>query len=262
MTELEPIADLLRQFTPISLEEMQAVKLMNRVDTKFLTSRSVLPFILEQLSNSYFVQETSGKRLSSYQTLYYDTEDVQMYLVHHDRKLTRQKLRARIYCDTQTAFCEIKNKNNKKRTKKKRTEMSPELFGNMLSDALLREFVDVNLQYDVSALLPQVENQFYRITLVNKEKTERLTIDLDIRFRNRTTGIGAEIGELVIIELKQDGNMPSPFKKLMQQLRVRPKRISKYCIGTILTRPGVKMNRFKRKLRYIEKITQQNAVNK
>ena len=252
------VADILAEFSPITLEEMSAVKLMNRIDTKYLACRSRLPEILSHLTEDYFVQENVGKRISHYNTLYYDTPDAKMYVAHHDRKLTRQKLRARIYCDTGTAFCEIKNKNNKKRTKKKRIPIEVSQFGDMLAHDAARTFVTEKLHYEVSSLIPQVENEFDRITLVNKGRTERLTIDSDIRFVNRHTGQTAEVPELVIIELKQDGNVPSFFKKVLLDLRIKPKRISKYCLGTVLTNPNVKANRFKRKIRYINKLSQNN----
>lgn len=44
------------------------------------------------------------------------------------------------------------------------------------------------------------------MTLVNRDKTERLTIDTNIRFRNLHTGREQSLPDLVIIELKQDGN--------------------------------------------------------
>ena len=253
---MESVTDILAKFTPITLEEMSAVKLMNRIDTKYLVYRNRLPEILSRLTEDYFVQENAGKRISHYNTLYYDTPDAQMYVAHHDRKLTRQKLRARIYCDTGTAFCEIKNKNNKKRTKKKRIPIEVSQFGDMLDYTEARTFVTEKLHYEVSSLIPQVENEFDRITLVNKGRTERLTIDSDIRFINRHTGLSAAVPDLVIIELKQDGNIPSFFKRVLLALRIKPKRISKYCLGTVLTNPEIKANRFKKKLRYINKLSQ------
>lgn len=253
---MESVTDILAKFSPITLEEMSAVKLMNRIDTKYLACRTRLPEILGHLQENYFVQENVGKRIAHYNTLYYDTPDAQMYVAHHDRKLTRQKLRARIYCDTGAAFCEIKNKNNKKRTKKKRIPIEIGQFGNMLDYTEARTFVTEKLHYEVSSLIPQVENEFDRITLVNKGRTERLTIDSNIRFVNRHTGQSAEVPDLVIIELKQDGNIPSLFKQVLLDLRIKPKRISKYCLGTALTNPNVKANRFKIKIRYINKLSQ------
>lgn len=248
----DSVEQVLTHFAPITLEEMSAVKLMNRIDSKYLVSQDRLPEILAYLTDGYFVQENVGRRIAHYNTLYYDTPDAQMYVAHHNQKLTRQKLRARIYCDTDTAFCEIKNKTNKKRTKKKRIGIEVSQFGRMLEFDEPRRFVVERLNYDVNTLVPQVENEFDRITLVNRGKSERLTIDMNIRFRNRHTEKNAEVPHLVIIELKQDGNTPSFFKRLLRDLRIRPYRISKYCLGTILTNPDVKYNRFKKKLRYIE----------
>ena len=248
------LADILQSFPPISLEEMKAVKLMNRIDTKYLVSWERLPDILGRLTGHFYVQELAGRRIAHYNTLYYDTSDVQMYHVHHAGKLNRQKLRARIYCDTGTAFCEIKTKNNKKRTKKKRVELELKDFGNMLENPQMYDFVSQRLWYNPALLVPQVENEFDRITLVNKGKTERLTIDTNIHFTNRYTGNAAQVPHLVIIELKQDGNVPSFFKNVLLNMRIHPYRISKYCLGTMLTNPDVKMNRFKKKLRYIERL--------
>ena len=255
------LSDILQSFPPISLEEMKAVKLMNRIDTKYLVDRDRLPDILSRLTGHFYVQELAGRRIAHYNTLYYDTPDVQMYHVHHAGKLHRQKLRARIYCDTDTAFCEIKTKNTKKRTKKKRVELALKDFGNMLENPEIRDFVAKKLWYNPELLVPQVENEFDRITLVNMGKTERLTIDMDIHFRNRYTQKSAEVPHLVIVELKQDGNIPSFFKSVLFDMRIHPYRISKYCLGTMLTNPDVKMNRFKKKLRYIDKLHSNRVFN-
>ncbi|MCF0207422.1 MAG: VTC domain-containing protein, partial [Bacteroidales bacterium] len=131
----EKIDGILQSFSPISLEEMGKVKLMNRIDTKYLVTTEMLVDILSLIKDEYFVQSKNGTRISGYNTLYYDTPDLQMYLAHHNRKLNRQKLRARIYTDSNLAFCEIKNKNNKGRTKKKRVEMPVGEFGTMLENA-------------------------------------------------------------------------------------------------------------------------------
>ena len=44
------------------------------------------------------------------------------------------------------------------------------------------------------------------------------------------------------------------MKRILLSLRVKPVRISKYCIGTTLTDPDAKSNRFKVKIRTIRKI--------
>lgn len=251
MTQIE---DILQSFQTIPLAEMGKVKLMNRVDTKYLTTKEKLCDILDRIKDCYFVQFNDNSRIARYNTLYYDTPDIKMYVAHHDRKLNRQKLRARIYVDSDKCFCEIKNKNNKGRTKKKRIAIAREDFGNILDNEETRKFIGENLRYDVNNLIPQIENKFDRITLVNYEKTERLTIDMNIRLMNHQNGTQACIPNLIIIELKQDGLCDSYFKNVLLDLRVKPKRISKYCLGTVLTNPNAKDNRFKKKIRYINRI--------
>ena len=122
------ITDILQQFEPISLAEMEGVKLMNRIDTKFVMPASLLPELLALAQTSYFVQQAAGKRTGDYDTVYYDTEDLDMYIRHHDRQLVRQKIRVRTYVESKLFFLEIKRKNNKGRTKKKRISLpSPTL---------------------------------------------------------------------------------------------------------------------------------------
>ena len=102
-------------------------------------------------------------------------------------------------------------------------------------------------------ILPTVQNQFQRITLVNYGKTERLTIDFNVQFHNFETEQDAQTGELVIIELKRDGNVFSPVLDILRQLRIKPSGFSKYCIGSVMTNEQLKNNLFKPKLVRIRK---------
>src|SRR5574344_572431 len=78
---------------PSNLSEMNAIKLMNRIDTKFIANKDSLLTILTLAKAGYRVQEINDERITSYDTIYFDTEDVAMYLRHHDRHLQRQKIR-------------------------------------------------------------------------------------------------------------------------------------------------------------------------
>ena len=244
---------------PITLEEMKDVRLMNRVDTKFLVTSEQLLDIFKGVRHRYYIQEAEGHRLSPYRTVYYDTPELIMYRIHHDRHLVRDKVRVRTYVDSNLSFCEVKHKTNKGRTKKKRVELKVEngtwkvdtplsAVGNQLSDA------GFQLPYPIEDLHPQLETVFDRITLVNFEKTERLTIDCNLCFNNIATNATASMDDLVVMELKQDGRARSLLKEVLFDLRIKPFKISKYCIGTCMTRPEVKQNRFKIKLRRIQKL--------
>lgn len=239
--------------TPISLAGMESVKLMNRIDTKFVAPARLLPEILCLATPDYYIQEIDGQRLAAYDTLYYDTPDLQMYLRHHDRQLRRQKIRIRTYMDSRLTFLEVKNKNNKGRTKKKRISLQTNDLQNI--NAEQREWLNGKAWYDISTLQPQLHTRFERITLVNRAKTERLTIDTALRWENVQTGQRAALGDAVIIELKRDGYQPSEMLDILRSLRIKPMKMSKYCIGTALTNPTIKSNRFRPKLRQLEKLT-------
>lgn len=239
---------------------MEGVKLMNRIDTKYAVPLSMLPAILEAARADYYVQEINGKRIATYDTLYYDTDTLDMYMRHHDRQLVRQKIRVRQYVDSQLTFLEIKRKNNKGRTKKKRIAVpgfaiSGETFGESKREKWsVADFIAAKSRYTWAEISPHLQTTFQRITLVNKAKTERLTIDMNLLWKNVITNESETFSDLVIIELKRDGNMPSPMTGIMLNLRIHPHKISKYCIGTALTTPGLKKNRFKKKIRSIEKM--------
>lgn len=253
------ILDILSSMNPITLTEMKEVRLMNRVDTKYLVTSSQLLDILRGIHERYYVQEVEGHRLSPYRTVYYDTPELTMFTLHHDRHLVRDKVRVRTYVDSDLTFCEVKHKTNQGRTKKKRVALKVE-NGQWKTISGLSAFNDTfaeagfQLPYPVDALFPQLETLFDRITLVNFEKTERLTIDCNLRFNNLARGTSASMDPLVVMELKQDGRARSLFKEVLLELRIKPFKISKYCIGTCLTRPEVRQNRFKPKLRRINKL--------
>ena len=254
------IADIIRQFDPISLSQMENVKLMNRIDTKYVVSKDALPSILEAAQADYYAQEIDGQRIATYDTMYYDTETLDMYIRHHDRQLVRQKIRVRQYVESHLTFLEIKRKNNKGRTKKKRIavpgfDIQADTFGESKRERWsVEDFIAAKSRYAWSELTPHLSTRFHRITLVNKAKTERLTIDLDLVWENVVTREKKTFENLVIVELKRDGNVPSRMTHIMLDRRIHPLKISKYCIGTALTTPGIKRNRFKTKIRKIEKL--------
>lgn len=245
----------LESIRPISLEEMDSVKLMNRIDSKYLTNEATLEKILADAAKAgYSVLETEGTRISLYDSVYYDTDGLKMFLDHHNRRLRRQKVRTRVYVNSGDAFLEIKRKNNKGRTKKKRMPIPFAELEDFRSDAEAAAYLEKHSAFTAGQLSPVLETMFKRMTLVNAARTERLTIDTCLSFRNFRTGRETSLRNAVIIELKQDGRAASQMKGILLDHRVKPVRISKYCIAVTLTDPSVKSGRFKQKVRTIEKV--------
>mgnify|MGYP002524051777 CR=1 FL=1 len=245
--------EIIKTFAPITLAEMSGVKLMNRTDTKFVTTMPKLMLLLKMAQQDYFVQEIDGERNMLYDTTYFDTRDFGMYQEHQHGHTGRQKLRFRTYVSSHLQFMEIKTKNNHGRTKKKRIEVTDM----DLTDSVKREFIDSRLHFNVDDLIPHMHNHFHRITLVNKAKTERLTIDTALHFHNVVTGQDRDMGPLVIVELKRDGQVFSPVLDMLRQLRIHPHGFSKYCMGAAMTNDGLAVNRFKPKLSDVERMLRQ-----
>lgn len=241
---------LIEQMQPITLEEMSSVKLMNRTDTKFLTTTDRLELLLAMARDDYYVQDIHGERNMLYDTTYFDTRSFDMYCEHQHGHAGRQKIRFRTYVSSQLQFMEIKTKNNKGRTKKKRIEVTDM----DLTDDSKRTFIDHYLRFGVDTLQPHMHNFFRRTTLVNRGKTERLTIDTCLEFNNILTGKQKQMGDLVIIELKRDGHVFSPVLAILRRLHIHPHGFSKYCMGAAMTNDTLPVHRFKQKLRDVEKI--------
>jgi hypothetical protein len=244
------IQDILIGFEPITLSEMDRVKLMNRVDTKFAFSLQQFVKFLPELAHAYKILEIEDTRTPFYESLYFDDERFSFFQDHHNGRTNRFKVRFRKYVESNLTFLEIKHK-FKGRTNKKRIKV--ESIPDQL-EAHHIEFIKGIIPKDVD-LKAVMWNSFHRITLVNKSENERLTLDFDLTFRwdDRTE----KFDNIIIAELKQESvNRNSAFFALMKTINIRPYRLSKYCIGSIELYGGsrLKFNRFKKKLLTLKKI--------
>lgn len=254
---------ILNAFHPITLEEMSDIRLMNRTDTKFVTTIDKLTELLCIAQPEYRIQVVNETRNIPYYTLYFDTEDFAMYRDHSHGHANRQKVRIRSYVNSNLNFLEVKTKDNHGRTKKKRIAMhdfapsAPDCDSfncETEENAAYYDFLLHYLRYSPERLAPAIENRFNRITLVNNRKTERVTIDTDLQFRNKTTGKAFSFDGIAIIELKRDGLEFSPVTTMLNALRIKPHGFSKYCLGSAMTNADLPLNKFKARLRAIEKL--------
>lgn len=240
---MENSTPILQRFEPITLAEMDRVKLMNRTDTKFLFTQEQFERVMEEILDQYKVLEINGTRASRYKTLYYDTASMDLYSDHHNGKLNRYKIRHRTYVETDVGFLEVKFKNNKGRTIKDRiSESEVPMTWHGETEAFLRKVQP----FDPQTLIPVLWVNYTRQTLVHKTEPERLTLDTELEFVK--DGISKKLERLVIAEVKQDKRKSSYFIKMMKKYHIREGSISKYCMGIALTCSQVKKNNFKNKL--------------
>lgn len=246
---MKDLNSILSEFNPVSLNEIDEVKLMNRIDRKYWFHISLLNELLEKVTYFYDILEINGKRLMEYQSAYFDTADNFMYIKHHNRKLNRYKVRRRKYLTTDDSFFEIKLKTNKKRTIKKRIATT---FNGVAFLEKEIDFLNEKTPFKGDELTNSLNNQFYRITLIHKEKLDRCTIDVQPQFWNARGKVSFK--NLVIFEMKRGRSIKSsPMISLLRKMKIRQRGLSKYCTGRALLEPKLKRNAFKPRLRFIDK---------
>lgn len=236
----------LRDFDPVGLEDIGAVSLLNRRDTKYLLSELQLWQLLEMAQQQgYRVLEVDGRRLHAYHTTYFDTADLRLYRAHHAGRPKRTKVRTRMYRDTQLAYFEVKTRTGDGQTRKERlaTTAPRECPG-----PGVLHWLNERLAFDAGLLEPQLVTVFHRVTLVSAGINERVTVDVGLAIadsRRKTSYPG-----LAIAEVKEPrGARGSAFTAAARDLGIRPTSFSKFCVGIATLRDDVKHNTFKPVLR-------------
>lgn len=263
VTPPSPVESALAAFEPITLAQMDGVRLLDRVDTKYAFEADELADLLASVADRYRVLDIDGMRQSPYSTLYYDTPQLDCYHEHHNGKANRRKYRVRTYVSSGDTFFEMKTKTNKGRTVKQRrpVPMARDAAADNAAELSTASFVAnadststpspaalaQSLAGETICLTPQITTRFLRITLVGRHAPERVTIDTNLSFAAGNDC--KQLGGLVIAEVKQErARRDSAISVRLRSLGIRPLRLSKYCLGTAMLHPTLKRNAFKAKL--------------
>jgi hypothetical protein len=246
------ITEALKILDPIDLETIGSASSIDRIDTKYVFPVTLLSAILKLAGEKFSVLEINSFRTHKYSTIYMDTGNFDFYYRHMTGRLPRCKVRFRKYEQTNDTFLEIKRATNKGRTIKNRIESQPDKSG--FSEEAAR-FIEDNIPYKSGQLNVVLKNSFFRITLMEKERRERVTIDYNLEYSN-SSPLTNGLPFLAIAELKrEDTAYGSPFSNITRSLGIRPTGFSKYCLGNILLHSDIeKTNRMKPKLLLIDKI--------
>ena len=230
--------------------------MLRRKDRKYLFSTQLLPEILNQVAGAYRVLEIHNCRSHPYRTFYYDTPDREMYHKHHRGMANRHKVRFREYTTSDIRFLEVKLKNARGITNKKRIQTS-----GMDQTTLLKEsdFLKKNSPYRSEGINFALENQFNRTTLVSESQVERITLDFQLCFKG-LMGENVDLPGVCVAEIKYENHLSgSVFNKALRNSRISPRRFSKYAIGMALLHPELKQNRFKERVRSVHQINNRHS---
>lgn len=233
----------------VSLQDLDAVSLLKRVDTKYVISIRQLEKLLQKVKGEYKILEIDGKRNFKYHTTYFDTPDFDFFLDHHNGLFRRTKVRFRKYVDSDLVFYEVKRKMPSDVTEKTRervvdiqNQITSEQYKMVDKDRTRNKKLDV-----------KVSNIFNRMTLTQPGLNERVTIDTQLNFFTDDDEI--TIPEIAIVEVKQPRfNFDSPIVKALREIRQFPESFSKYVMSVVLLELHEKYNRFKPQLLLIDKM--------
>jgi hypothetical protein len=252
-----PIVATVASLEPLSLQDLGAAALMDRIDTKFVVPSWVVPELLARCADRYRVLEVNGRRLGAYHTRYYDTPDLRLYHTHHAGRMPRYKVRVRSYLDTGTSFLELKLKTNKCRTVKTRVPLE-----SGRDDPLARlseeRFFGIAHETEPESLEQTLTVEYSRMTLVSRDVAERITVDVMLTLAR--DGAVRSLPGVAIVEVKQARHGDSVFREALREFNLRPGGVSKYCLGIALLEPRAKKNRFRPRLRRIEKMEDDRCV--
>lgn len=256
MSYTSQYSELISAFKPIQLDQINQLKLLKRIDKKYVMSVDKLCLLLERLKDHYQIMEINGDRDFGYHTNYYDTPNLDLYLNHQNQRLNRFKIRTRDYMVSNSSFLEVKRKTNKGQTIK--TRMPINACDNLSQEhyEYLNSVVDLN----GNTLIKSSENSFRRITLVSFETLERITLDYDLKFYRN--GNVVEMPFLSIVEVKRDkAGKRSPIIESLKELKVHARGFSKYCMGLTYLMPELKQNSFKKNKLFLKKLQYVTATN-
>jgi VTC domain len=249
------------QFNPIGLAALnEKAAMLERLDNKYVIRDSALLEALPRFSEQFDVLEIKGQHAFEYETRYFDDGENSSYQHHHQGRRNRAKIRMRRYVGTPLCYVEVKLKDKRGSTIKKRLQTPAEHFGflNVASLNFIGEMFEQQYHRPFTLnLKPTVDMRYRRITLVAKDGGERMTIDTELQFKRDSASYAVSPTVFILETKSARGN--SVADRILRQLHQHPtKNCSKYCASIALLQPEMKRNRF---LPAIRKLSQTPAVS-
>lgn len=248
--------EVLNNFKSFSLAELEAIPLQRRVDIKFLIPKEKLLYLFEEFSSKEkaFILEVKGNRITHYTNTYFDTPDFKFYNDHHSQKLNRLKVRSRGYSTSEKSYLEQKKRSNKDKVEKVRIPFLPN------EPYPFKELRSKSKVLHTSPFLEEKINiKYSRITLANKDFSEKATFDLNLTQSALNQSIAYP--EMVVAEVKQPKlTFQSDFLKALKALKYYPISFSKYCSGISMLYDDVRKNNFLPLHRFLHKNFNKIAV--
>ena len=244
-SELIELASGLR---PVGLAELEAhAALRRRTERKYVVDAAILADLCAELAPSHRVLEVSDGRLVPYASVYFDTPELVGYREHVQGRRRRFKCRMRRYGPAGPCFFEVKLRDGRGQSFKRRLERPAGEHGRLAGPSL--SFLSETLRADYGRRPPDglvgvLRSSFERLTLGDLAAGERVTVDTELTLAAPgVAGHRIRPGR-VLVETK--ALLPGGGAEgVLRRLGARPLQgCSKFCLGLALAYPDLTDNPF------------------
>ncbi len=251
------------EWKSISLEAMnEKAAMQTRVDRKYIVDAETAAKVLATLDADASVMEIKGQRDFAYDSVYFDTPQMQSY---HSAAYSRDdtfKIRTRSYLDSELTFLEVKTDGEQDMTVKKRIPYTFEMRDTLTAEGY--EYITAALGDILAGPVHKLEAVLttgYRRTTVFLPQSEknpvasRMTVDnilmAGVNYRNfhgNLVGTTYGLPNAVIIETKS-GVEPSVADQHLWDAGITPAKISKFATGMAALNPQLASNKWEETLK-------------
>lgn len=236
----------LRHLPAVGLEELNtAAALQTRVDRKYVIPVLRARQLLASLEAGVRVLEMEGLQTFEYDSVYFDTPQLDSYLLAARGRRRRYKIRTRTYVDSAASFLEVKTEGGREATVKERIPYGLADRSRITAEGLA--YVNDTLTAAVGAvpagpLRPVLETRYRRTTLFLPASGSRATLDEAVTWQRPGQHPWLLDGSIVL-ETKS-GSTAGPLDRHLWANGIRPSRISKFATGMAALCPELPANRW------------------
>ena len=242
-TLTETLASACSALSRTGLNNMDSVELLRRFDSKYVVPESWLPELVQAVAINSRILEVNGEIDARYENLYYELPGEKFLEDHLRGKARRMKVRERLYGNNDRTFLEVKRRFPGGKTVKERMERGQGFKAGFNGEE--QAFLEKHVKME-AGLEPRLYGSFQRLTLVDFDRRERITLD-----RGLHCGLVGEepkplLQGLAIIEIKQP--RPDRYGPAQRWLKsqderqgvvARKTRVSKYAMARLECDPDI-----------------------
>lgn len=237
------------------------IEIFSRREQKYLITRWQYQQLVERVRPYMRPDKYGVDGKYSITSLYFDNDDQDIYFETKNKLKYRQKLRLRVYDDTDrngTAFFEVKQKHNKVVNKRRMVMPLSEAYRYLNNDGdkeditsyetsnvqVLKEIDHFRKFYNLhpEMIVSYNRHAFHGVT----DSELRITFDLDLKCRDEDLALEhGPYGEnfidenLVVLEVKVNHSVPLWLTRHLQDLNCEQRSASKFCTSTELLKGDI-----------------------